>query len=86
MLSWIGYSDNSTTGEYVQTKQAISTFFTSYAETSTAVTDPAALAAALVGKHVFLVPEQENDSTNVMATLGTSWAAVTRISSMAAAP
>ena len=76
VLSWIGYADTTTTGEYVQTKQAISTFFTNYAETSTTVTDPASLAAALVGKHIFLVPEQENDSSNAMATLGTSWAAV----------
>ncbi len=76
VLTWIGYADTTGTGEYVQTKQAISTFFTNYAETSTAVTDPAALAAALVGKHVFLVPEQETVPAGTMGTLGTAWAAV----------
>jgi len=39
------------------------------------VTDPAALASALVGKQVFLIVEQENASSTQLGALGTSWAA-----------
>jgi uncharacterized repeat protein (TIGR03803 family) len=74
VLSFTLYADTSATGEYLHTKQAISTYFTNYAETSTTVTDPAALAAALVGKHVFLVPEQETATQAQLTALGTSWA------------
>ncbi|MCE5268513.1 MAG: M36 family metallopeptidase [Planctomycetaceae bacterium] len=76
ILSFIAYADTSATGEYQHTLQAISTYYTAYHETSTTVTDPTALAAALVGKNVFLVPEQENVGTGVMGSLGTSWATV----------
>ena len=76
VLSWTGYSDNSSTGEYQHTKTAISTYFGGYAETSTTVTDPAALAAALEGKQVFLVPEQETAPTGAMASLAAAWSSV----------
>lgn len=76
VLSWITYADTSTSGEYQQTKKAISTFFTNYEETSTTVTDSAQLAAALVGKQVFLVPEQENSSSSTLDSLGIAWASV----------
>ncbi len=76
ILSWIGYADTTATGEYTRTKQAISTFFTNYVETNTTVTDPAQLAAALAGKQVFLIPEQENAPAGTMGNLGTAWANV----------
>ena len=74
VLSFTAYADTTSTGEYPNTKLAISRFFTNYAETSTTVTDPTALAAALVGKHVFLIVEQETATSAQLSALGTSWA------------
>ncbi len=74
VLTFTGYADTTASGEYVHTKQAISTYFTNYAETATTTTDPTTLAAELSGKHVFLIVEQESSSTSQMSALGTSWA------------
>ncbi|MGB2823503.1 MAG: hypothetical protein WBF17_21165, partial [Phycisphaerae bacterium] len=74
ILTFITYADQAQ--EYPNTLQAISNHFTDYNETPTTTTDPAALAAQLVGKDVFLVVEQEGTSGGIMAGLGGSWAAV----------
>lgn len=76
VLSWIGYADTSPTGEYENTKRAIQNHFTSFIETSTTVTSPADLAAALADKDVFLVPEQEADVANNIMALSKTWALV----------
>ena len=76
VLSWTLYSDNAPGGEYANTKTAISTYFTNYSETTTTVTDPAQLASALVGKHVFLIPEQENETLGSLGSIGGTWATV----------
>src|SRR6185436_2343439 len=75
VLTFTGYADTTASGEYANTKTAISRFFTNYAETSTTVTDPTALATALAGKHVFLIVEQETASSAQLGALGTSWSA-----------
>jgi hypothetical protein len=59
ILSWITYADTTATGEYVQTKQAISTFFTQFTETTTTATDAATLASQLAGKNVFSFPNRK---------------------------
>lgn len=76
VLTWTTYADTSPTGEYAQTKQAISSYFTNYHETTTTATTAAALAAALVGKQVFLIVEQENSTASTLGSLGTAWTAV----------
>ncbi|NLF70850.1 MAG: hypothetical protein GX575_17605, partial [Candidatus Anammoximicrobium sp.] len=76
ILSFIAYADTSSTGEYKHTLQAVSTYFTSYHETSTTATSAAALQTALVAKNVFLIPEQENTTAGTMGSLGTAWASV----------
>ena len=76
VLTWTLYADISATGEYVHTKQAIASQFTNFNETSTNVTDPAALAAALVGKHVFLIVEQESSNSTTLGPYATAWATV----------
>lgn len=72
ILTWTAYADVSTSGEYQQTKRAISTYFPNYTETATTTTDATTLATALAGKQVFLVVEQENSSTSVLDVLGTT--------------
>ncbi|MEO5714509.1 MAG: M36 family metallopeptidase [Luteolibacter sp.] len=76
VLTWTAYADTSVSGEYAQTKQAISSYFTNYNETTTTTSDPTALAAALVGKNVFLIVEQENANSTTLGALGTAWAPV----------
>jgi hypothetical protein len=73
VVSFIGYAD--VAQEYVNTKLAISRYFTDYVETSFSGTTEANLAAALIGKHVLLIPEQENGSMSQLQSLGTAWAA-----------
>ena len=74
VLTFVKWAD--TAQEYPRTLQAISTYFTDYHETSTVTTDPATLAAELVGKDVFLIPEQESVTSGTLDSLGTSWASV----------
>jgi uncharacterized repeat protein (TIGR01451 family) len=74
MLAFTGYAD--TAGEYPNTLAAIRTTFTNFNVTPTTVTNAAQLQTLLVGKHVFLVPEQELGNASIMAALGSTWAAV----------
>jgi hypothetical protein len=74
MVTFVKYADQS--GEYPNTLTAISTYFTDYVETSTETTDPVLLGAELVGKDVFLIPEQESSTTGTLGPLGTSWSTV----------
>lgn len=76
ILSWTAYADLSTGGEYANTKQAISTYFPAYHETTTTTSDPSTLAGLLAGKQVFLVVEQENSSSSTLGALGTAWSSV----------
>ncbi len=62
--------------EYRKTLGAISTWFTNYAETSLAATDPDALETQLRSKDVLLVVEQESAPEGQMAELGAAWAPV----------
>jgi len=75
VLTWTAYSDTSASGEYARTKQAISSHFTNYHETTTTTSDATALATALAGKNVFLIIEQENASPATLGALATAWAA-----------
>ncbi len=74
VLTWTGYTDTGASGEYVRTKQAISSHFTNYRETATTTTDPSALAAELLDKDVFLIVEQEFANASTLGSLGTAWA------------
>ncbi|MBL9185109.1 MAG: M36 family metallopeptidase [Verrucomicrobiaceae bacterium] len=72
VASFIGYADIA--GEYLNTKAAISRYFTNYTETSFTGTTSADLTAALAGKQVLLIPEQENATSNTtFSSLGTQW-------------
>ncbi len=73
VLSWTAYANPT---EYAQTKQAISSYFSNYHETSTTATSAATLATQLVGKNVFLIVEQAGASAATLGALGTSWTAV----------
>ncbi|MGA1795239.1 MAG: choice-of-anchor D domain-containing protein [bacterium] len=75
ILVWNKYSDNSPTGEYVNTLNAISTYCTDFTAEPTDVTDPIALQALLTGKEVFLIPEQERALPDI-TMIGASWAPV----------
>ncbi len=79
VLTFVAYADtNTTSGEYPKMLTAISNHFTDYNEISTTTTDPSTLSVELAGKHVFLIPEQENYLANesVLTNLGTSWSSV----------
>jgi hypothetical protein len=76
VLSFIRYADTSAGGEYQHTLTAISSYFTSFTQTSTTTTNPAALQAELTGKQVFLIVEQESTPNGAMGALGTTWAPV----------
>lgn len=71
VVSFTRYADAAT--EYPNTKAAISSYFTDYVETSFSDTSVAALTAALAGKHVLLIPEQESSTLAQMQALGTAW-------------
>ncbi|MGA1843787.1 MAG: choice-of-anchor D domain-containing protein, partial [bacterium] len=75
ILVWNKYSDNSPTGEYVNTLNAIAAYCTDFTAEPTDVTDPIALQALLTGKEVFLIPEQERALPDI-TTIGASWAPV----------
>lgn len=74
VLTFTAYADLTVGGEYQRAKEAISAHFTDYVETTTTATDPVLLAAALAGKHVFLIVEQETALSSQLGALGTSWA------------
>lgn len=73
VLSFIGYSDNTTGGEYHNTLGAIQAGCNI---ANTELSDYTALESALVGKDVLLVPEQENTSLAQMTAIGQAWAPV----------
>jgi subtilisin family serine protease len=76
ILSWTRYVEPGPNAEYPNTKAAIATHFTAFRETSTDATTAAALEAALVGKHVFLIPEQETATPDVLGAQGVIFAPV----------
>ena len=76
ILVFNGYSDNSDGGEFENTLNAIADHFTDFNATPTATEDPTVLAIELVGKDVFLVPEQENGESTYLQSMGSAWAPV----------
>ena len=76
LLSFIKYTNVWTGSKYKNTIQAIASQFSNFHETTTTATDPAALAAALAGKDVFLVPAEDNLQGASLDALGTSWTTV----------
>ncbi|MFH1219249.1 MAG: choice-of-anchor D domain-containing protein [Candidatus Eisenbacteria bacterium] len=72
ILVWNKYSDNSSGGEFENTINAIATYFSDFTLEATGVTDPDSLRAMLVGRDVFLIPEQENAPSDI-TTIGASW-------------
>ena len=76
ILTWTAFADTTATGEYVNTKAAISTFFTNYHETATTTTDATTLAGLLAGKNVFLIVEQETSDSATLGSIGTAWTGV----------
>ncbi|HKQ50422.1 MAG TPA: S8 family serine peptidase [Phycisphaerae bacterium] len=76
ILAFRGHSDNSASGEYENTLNAIAQFFAAFAVTPTVTESASGLAMELAGKNVFLVPEQEFWTAGAMAAWGTSIATV----------
>ena len=76
ILSWTRYVRLLANTEYDNTKAAIASGFTAFRETATNATTAAALEAALIGKHVFLVPEQRTATPGVIGTQGATFASV----------
>jgi PKD repeat protein len=74
ILAWVPYSDLTT--EWPNTLAALDSAYSYYNLTETTTTDPGTLADQLVGKHVFLVPEQENATTSDLETAGTAFSDV----------
>lgn len=75
VLTFTAFADISANGEYLNTLASIRAHFTNFTETSTSNTDPTALRTALSARDVFLIVEQELD-TSQMANLGSAWSAV----------
>jgi len=74
MLVFNGHSDNSAGGEYENTVAAITGSLSNVNVTATAAEDPATLAFELVGKDVFLMPEQESWDVTSMGAFGANLA------------
>ena len=74
MLSYVEYADTYPDEEYQQTLRAIETVSNRFHNTE--LTESVDLASAIVGKHVLLIPEQENASPATMADVGASWATI----------
>jgi streptogramin lyase len=72
ILAWIYGADSA--GEYVNIAAAIRTRIPAATITTTRTTDPATLAALLVGRSVFLMPEQE--TTAPSSAIGTAFAPI----------
>jgi hypothetical protein len=72
ILAWIYGADSAQ--EYVNTAAAIRTFIPSATITTTRTTDPATLSSFLVGRSVFLIPEQE--VTAPSSAIGTAFAPI----------
>ena len=73
ILSFVKYASTSSGSNYKNAMTAISLFVTNYHETMTLDTDPASLAADLVGKNVFFVPAQQSAPGGALGPLGTAW-------------
>jgi len=71
VLTWVPYTD---AGEYWNTLSGLDSVYGDYNLTTSTTTDPGVLAGELVGKHVFLVMEQEFASEAEMAALGSAFA------------
>ena len=74
VLSYIEFADTGANGEYQETLRAIETVSNRFHNTE--LTNSADLASAIAGKHVLLIPEQENASSNTMASVGSSWTSI----------
>jgi PKD repeat protein len=68
MLAWVPWAD--TGWEWPNTLSALDSAYGDYNLTETTTLDPATLADELVGKHVFLVPEQEGATGTDLQTAG----------------
>ena len=73
-LVFVGHSDNGPEGEYVNTLRAIAEHFGDFNVATTVTEDARALAAALVGKEVLLILEQEDWSLAGMQAFGATMA------------
>ncbi|MFB3879807.1 MAG: PKD domain-containing protein [Armatimonadota bacterium] len=71
VLAWVPYVD--TGWEWPNTLAALDSAYTNYNLTETTTTDPGALADELVGKHVFLVPEQEGATVSDLEAAGAAF-------------
>ncbi len=76
ILTFIRYADTTSDGEYRNTLKAIGNYFPNFVESSTTTTDPTELQAQLADKNVFLIVEQENESSGTLGPLGASWTTV----------
>jgi PKD repeat protein len=70
ILAWVPYTD--TTREYPNTLAALSSCYPNYAVTESLTTDPGVLGLELEGKHVFLVPEQEQATREELEAVGSA--------------
>lgn len=68
MLALINGADSSPTGEYIKTIAAINSYFTDYVRTEITTYDANELAAALEGKDILLIPEQETCNDAAMTS------------------
>jgi hypothetical protein len=75
ILEYTQYSDNAVGGEAENTRTAIDARATALGRTVnyTTLATSGGLAAALPGKHVLLIPEQENASGAQMTAVATAW-------------
>jgi PKD repeat protein len=71
ILAWVPYAD--TGWEWPNTIAALDSKYTDYNLTETTTLDPVTLASELVGKHVFLVPEQESATGSDLQTAGAAF-------------
>jgi hypothetical protein len=74
ILAWTAYTDMYQ--EYDHTLRAIEQYCTDFSLTETATTSATTLQSELVGKDVFLVPEQENAFYSSLFSIGSSWSSV----------
>lgn len=72
VLAITNYVDMATGGEYFNTVSAISQYLTSYSITQHVLSSVSSFSAALVGKQVLLIPEQETYLSGFMQTYSTT--------------
>ncbi|MBN1350775.1 choice-of-anchor J domain-containing protein [candidate division KSB1 bacterium] len=71
ILAWVKYADYE--NEYTNLLNALAQRYTDFSLFETLTEDTTELKNALGGKHVFLIPEQENATKAMMQILGTTW-------------